>query len=108
MRCTKRSFLAALASGVAGAPLLAACGGESGAAPAAKSQGPATIRFAAAGLGTELQIWTEVVETFNKLGNGITVVYEPCTAGSASAQDCLPVYFTQFVGGSAPDAWRVD
>jgi ABC-type glycerol-3-phosphate transport system substrate-binding protein len=89
-------------------PVLAACGGDSGAAPVAKSQGPATIRFAAAGLGTELQIWTEVVETFNKLGNGITVVYEPCTAGSASAQDCLPVYFTQFVGGSAPDVWRVD
>ena len=34
--------------------------------------------------------------------------HEPCTAGTASAQDCLPVYFTQFVGGTAPDVWRVD
>jgi multiple sugar transport system substrate-binding protein len=67
-----------------------------------------TIRFAAAGVGTELQIWTEVVESYNALGTGITVQYEPCTAGSASAQDCLPVYFAQFVAGSPPDVWRVD
>ena len=104
MSQTRRGVLGALAL----SPILAACGADGGAAPAAKNQGPATIRFAAAGLGTELQIWTEVVDTFNKLGNGITVVYEPCTAGSASAQDCLPVYFTQYVGGSAPDVWRVD
>ncbi|HEX2324649.1 MAG TPA: extracellular solute-binding protein [Chloroflexota bacterium] len=72
------------------------------------TRGPATIRLAAAGLGTELQIWTEVVETFNALETGITVQYEPCTAGSASAQDCLPVYFAQFVAGAPPDIWRVD
>lgn len=85
-------------------------GGGTGTAQGAASASrlPATIRFAAAGIGTELQIWTEVVETYNKLATGITVQYEPCTAGAASAQDCLPVYFTQFVGGNAPETWRVD
>jgi ABC-type glycerol-3-phosphate transport system substrate-binding protein len=106
---TRRRVLGAagtLLLSAVGIPLAACAQGESG--TPAKQQTPATIRFAAAGLGTELQIWTEVVETYNKLGTGITVVYEPCTAGSASAQDCLPVYFTQFVGGTAPDVWRVD
>jgi multiple sugar transport system substrate-binding protein len=92
--------------------LLAACtaGGIGGAGgeTARKVAQPATVRFAAAGLGTELQIWTEVVDSYNALKTGITVVYEPCTAGSASAQDCLPVYFAQFVAGSPPDVWRVD
>ncbi|HEX2033136.1 MAG TPA: extracellular solute-binding protein [Chloroflexota bacterium] len=113
-RYTRRAGLRALAAlGALGAWPLAACGGfgSTGTAQgeaAARSQGPATVRFAAAGLGTELQIWTEVVETYNAQGAGITVQYEPCTAGSASAQDCLPVYFTQFVAGSPPDVWRVD
>ena len=97
------------ASAAGGAALLAACaGGGQVAPPAPKSQAPATIRFAAAGIGTELEIWTEVTRSYNALGTGITVQYEPCTAGSASAQDCLPVYFAQFVAGSAPDVWRVD
>jgi multiple sugar transport system substrate-binding protein len=92
-----------------GAGVLAACAGSDGAAaPPSQQKGPATIRFAAAGVGTELEIWTEVTKTYNSLNTGITVQYEPCTAGTASAQDCLPVYFTQFVAGSAPDVWRVD
>ena len=104
---SRRRLLGALPVGGA---LLAACaGGGAGQLPSAPAKGtPATIRFAAAGVGTELEIWTEVTKTYNALGTGITVVYEPCTAGTASAQDCLPVYFTQFVAGSAPDVWRVD
>jgi multiple sugar transport system substrate-binding protein len=91
--------------------VLAACIGRPESAPGStgpQKGEPATIRFAAAGVGTELEIWTEVTKAYNALGTGITVQYEPCTAGSASAQDCLPVYFTQFVAGSAPDVWRID
>jgi ABC-type glycerol-3-phosphate transport system substrate-binding protein len=107
---TRRGVLGSAMAALGGGVLAACSAGGSGAGgqEAAKSAAPATVRFAAAGLGTELQVWNEVVETHNKLGNGITIVYEPCTAGSASAQDCLPVYFTQFVAGSAPDVWRVD
>lgn len=104
----RRHVLGALP--VAGA-FLAACAGAAGQAPPVtgpQKGTPATIRFAAAGVGTELEIWTEVTKSYNALGTGITVQYEPCTAGTASAQDCLPVYFTQFVAGSAPDVWRVD
>jgi multiple sugar transport system substrate-binding protein len=105
---TRRRWLGG-ASASLGVSALAACAGpESSAAPPAAQKGPATIRFAAAGVGTELEIWTEVTKTYNSLNTGITVQYEPCTAGTASAQDCLPVYFTQFVAGSAPDVWRVD
>src|SRR5579883_3073942 len=97
-------------AGLIGSALLAACAMEGAAAPesATKQRQPATIRFAAAGVGTELEIWTEVTNAYNALGTGITVQYEPCTAGSASAQDCLPVYFAEYVAGSAPDVWRVD
>ena len=103
---TRRTLIGALPA--APLALLASCApGDSGSTPA-KVQTPATVRFAAAGLGTELAVWTEVVETYNKLGTGITIQYEPCTAGSASAQDCLPIYLTQFVAGTAPDTWRVD
>ena len=109
-RVTRRRWLGTSgvlsAGGASG--VLAACAGNEAAAPAAKTQGPTTIRFAAAGVGTELQIWTEVTSTYNALNTGITVQYEPCTAGAGNAQDCLPVYFTQFVAGSAPDVWRVD
>jgi multiple sugar transport system substrate-binding protein len=105
---TRRTMLTT--TGTASAALFAACApGGGGTQEAARRRGePATIRFAAAGIGTELQVWTEVVDTYNKLGTGINVQYEPCTAGTASAQDCLPVYFTQFVGGTAPDVWRID
>src|SRR5438034_11764551 len=96
------------ASVAASAGLLAACAAGSQAPAPQKSQQPATIRFAAAGIGTELDIWTEVTKTYNALGTGITVQYEPCTAGSASAQDCLPVYFAEYIAGSAPDVWRID
>jgi multiple sugar transport system substrate-binding protein len=111
-RAQGAAALPGLAS-LAGSALLAACmaGGSSGAAApesATKQRQPATIRFAAAGVGTELEIWTEVTNAYNALGTGITVQYEPCTAGSASAQDCLPVYFSEYVAGSAPDVWRVD
>jgi multiple sugar transport system substrate-binding protein len=108
---SRRSLMLGVAKAgtVASAGLVIACGTEPVASPApASTKAPATIRFAAAGIGSELAIWTEVVASFNALGTGITVSYEPCTAGTASAQDCLPVYFTQFVGGSAPDVWRVD
>ncbi len=76
---TRRRWLglAASLSGVGATGALVACAGSDGAAPAAKSQGPATIRFAAAGLGTDLPIFTEVTDTYNKLGTGITVAYEP-------------------------------
>ena len=111
---TRRRWLEAIGGAGAALPVagvLAACAGAAGTgdvAPPAAKIGPATVRFAAAGVGTELEIWTEVTKTYNALGTGITVQYEPCTAGSASAQDCLPVYFTQFVAGTAPDVWRID
>src|SRR4051794_8311547 len=108
-RAVSRRTLLRGASIATGAGVLAACAaGGQAPAPQQKSQQPATIRFAAAGIGTELDIWTEVTKTYNSLGTGITVQYEPCTAGSASAQDCLPVYFAEYIAGSAPDVWRGD
>jgi multiple sugar transport system substrate-binding protein len=87
---------------------LAACAGPGPAPQTQVSKEPRTVRFAASGNTTEAPVWNQVASTYNELGTGLTVQYEPCTAGSGSAQDCLPVYFTQFVAGTAPDVWRVD
>jgi multiple sugar transport system substrate-binding protein len=95
-------------TGLAAPAALLACGAPPAQSGPAKQAIPATIRFAASGNTTERPVWEQVVNTYNRLGTGITVVYEPCTAGTGSAQDCLPVYFTQFVAGSPPDVWRVD
>jgi multiple sugar transport system substrate-binding protein len=112
---TRRAWLGRLGAGASllpGAGWIAACGlgptaaDTTGSGP--RKGEPAVVRFAAAGVGTELEIWTEVTRTFNEQGSGVTVQYEPCTAGTASAQDCLPVYFAQYVAGSPPDVWRID
>src|SRR5262245_12887574 len=79
-----RGGAGALAGGTTALAARAACapgGAPAAGQPAGSSKAPATVRFAAAGVGTELQIWTEVVESYNALGTGITVQYEPCTAG---------------------------
>ena len=113
MTTRRAMLLSAMAGAASGGAALAACTPGAGSSPAAGGQAtpgaraPATIRFTA-GVGTELQIWTDVVDGYNALGTGISVQYEPCTAGTASAQDCLPVYFAQFVAGSPADVWRVD
>src|SRR4051812_50229963 len=100
-RAVSRRTLLRGASVATGAGVLAACAaGGQAPAPQQKSQQPATIRFAAAGIGTELDIWTEVTKTYNSLGSGITVQYEPCTAGSARAPGWLPLHFAADISGS--------
>ncbi|MDQ3701776.1 MAG: sugar ABC transporter substrate-binding protein [Chloroflexota bacterium] len=91
-----------------GSAALAGCAGSGSAESPAKRAEPLAIRFAASGNTTEGPVWTQVATAYNELKTGITVSFEPCTAGTGSAQDCLPVYFTQFVGGAPPDVWRVD
>ena len=95
---------AAGAAGVAGA-LVGACAPESGAPPAARAW---RRRSASPPWGTppSARCGSRSPAPTTRWA-GITVQYEPCTAGTG-AQDCLPVYFAQFVAGSPPDVWRVD
>ena len=103
---TRRLALGLTGQAVAG--VLCACAGPAPAVPEANTAGERTVRFAAGGNATEAPLWSTVVDAYNALQTGLSVRYEPCTAGTGSGQDCLPGYLAQLVAGTAPDVWRID
>jgi ABC-type glycerol-3-phosphate transport system substrate-binding protein len=104
--CTRR--LALGWAGLATAGVLGACAGPAPPVPTASARAQRTIRFAAGGNATEAPLWGEVSSAYNALETGLSVRFEPCTAGTGAGVDCLPGYLAQLVAGTAPDVWRVD